>query len=100
MNADDLTDHLDAALDHLVAARALGGLAAAPLAEEALDVALGLHEGFQTARRGFVEALVRLRDTGATEEAISELEAAVHHLAGQAAEVGWSLSITARGSPA
>ena len=100
MNSDDLTDHLDAALDAVLAARlALGGLSGTPLPEEAMDTALGLHQGFQEARRGFVAALVHLRDAGVTDEAVFAIEAAAHHLAGQAAEVGWALGITAcRGS--
>lgn len=98
MNPEDLTDHVDVALDALLAVRlALGGLSGTALPEEAMDTALGLHQGFQEARRGFVAALVHLRDAGVTDEAVFAIEAAAHHLAGQAAEVGWLLAMTARG---
>ena len=77
MNTEDLTERLDVALDAVLAVRvALAGLSGAPLPEEALDVALGMHQGFQTARRGFVEALLQLRDAGATDEAIFAVEGA------------------------
>ena len=98
MDNRDLKDHLDATLDHLLSVRvALIGLTGAPMPEEALDIALGLHQGYQTARRSFVAALVHLRDAGVTDEAIFGVEAAGHHLAGQAAEVGWALGVTVRG---
>ncbi len=93
----DTVDHLDAALDHLLAVRvALGGLAEAPLAEEAMEVALGANASYQGARSGFVAALVHLRDAGVTDEAIFAVEASAHELAGRAAEVGWMLGLTAR----
>lgn len=98
MSDEDLTDRLDAALDALLAVRvALGGLSGPLLPEEALDVALGLHQGYQEARRGFVAALEAVRRAGVTDEVVFTLEAAAHHLAAQAAEVGWSLRLTARG---
>ena len=97
MNTEDLTERLDVALDAALTVRvALGGLVDTPMPEEAMDTALGLHEGYQVARRGFVEALVHLRDAGITDEALFTLVAAAHDLAGQAAEVGWMLGVTAQ----
>lgn len=101
MDTVALAERLDGAVDHLLAVRvALGGLSGPPLPEEALDVALGRHEGFQGARQGFVAALEVARAAGLTDEAIYGVEAAAHHLAGQAAEVGWALGVTARGAGA
>lgn len=95
---DDLPERLDVALDAVLTVRvALGGLSGPPLPEEALDVALGGHEGFQGARQGFVAAVEVARAAGLTGEALCGVEAAAHHLAAQAVEVGWALGVTARG---
>lgn len=95
---DDIADRLDVALDAVLAVRvALGGLAAALVPEEALDVALSAHQGYQEARRGFVAALEVARAAGVPDEAIYVVEAAAHELASRAAEVGWALALTARG---
>lgn|GEM_PF-2808584 len=98
MNHDDLTDRLDAALDALLAARgAAGGLVEAAVPGDALDAAFGTHEGFQEARRALSAAIEGLVDAGADRDAVLTVEAAAHHLAAQAAEVGWRLRVTADG---
>lgn len=97
MTADDLVERLDVALDHLLAVRvAVGGLVEAPLPEQALDAALG-QAGYQEARKGFVAAMEAARAAGLPDDALHAVEAAAHHLAAQAAEVGWALGVTARG---
>lgn len=93
----ELAERLDVALDAVLFVRlALGGLTTPQVAEEALDVALGAHARYQEARRGFLVALEAVRSAGVPDEVVFNLEAAAHHLGGQAAEVGWALGVTAR----
>lgn len=93
---NEQVERLDQALDALLVVRVgLGGLPDVPLPEEALDAALQGHEGFQAARKSFIEALTTLRASGCPDEIVFTIEAAAHELAGRAAEVGWALSMMA-----
>ncbi|GMV42249.1 MAG: hypothetical protein AMXMBFR64_39650 [Myxococcales bacterium] len=97
MNNADQVDRLDVALDALLAVRvALGGLLTDAMPDEALDEALRHHEGYQAARRAFVEALYGAGRGGVNDEHIFAIESAAHTLAARAAEVGWRLGVTAR----
>ncbi len=97
MSTDDLTEHLDLALDSVLALRAsLVPLTGPRVPEEALSKALGGHGGFQGAKRAFLAALQAVRQEGLPDQAIFMLESAGHHLAGEAAEVAWVLGTTCR----
>ena len=99
MDNQELVGHLDDALDRLLTVRiALGGVVEAPLPEEALDVALRQHEGFQRARRGFVAVLERLQREagGLVADDVLNVESTAHAMVGAALEVAWRLGLTAR----
>lgn len=99
MSTDDLTERLDQALDGILAVRvALAGGTGPALPEEALDAALGLHQGFQQARRDFVAALQALQVQAVADEATLVVEATAHAMVSQAAEVAWRLGLVASGS--
>ena len=101
MNADDLTERLDCALDAVLAVRVtLAGGAGPALPGDALDAALGLHLGFQAARRDFVVTLeaVQRAAARADADAVLDIEAAAHAMVSQAAEVAWRLGLVASGS--
>lgn len=96
MSTDDLTERLDQALDGILAVRVTLAPASCPaLPEEALDAALGLHQGFQAARREFVAALQALPVTGVADDAIFSIEQAAHAMVSQGIEVAWQLGCIA-----
>lgn len=100
MNAQDLAERLDKALDGILAVRvALAGGTGLALPEDALDAALGQHQGFQQTRRDFVAALEAEHRAGADADGIFAVEAAAHAMVSQAAEVAWRLgrSVQSRG---
>jgi hypothetical protein len=98
MSTNDLIERLDVALDAVLAVRVtLGGVAGPALPDDALDAALGLHQGFQEAGRDFVDALQAVHRGGAADEAILGIEAAAHAMVGQAAEAAWRLGLLVRG---
>ena len=99
MSADDLIERLDQALDGVLAVQVtLAGGAGPALPGDALDTALGLHHGFQAARRDFVSALEAVQRAGADADAVLDIEAAAHGMVSQAAEVAWQLGLVAGGS--
>jgi len=94
---DDRTHHLDAALDHLLAARILAGdldADGAPMMPgAALDAALRADEDYIAARKYVRKALDVLQeavDADAWQKAL-ELEAAMNAMAVASTEVAWRL---------
>ena len=101
-DTEALVEHLDAALDHLLAARvSLGGLDEVDLPDEALDVAMAADEGFQEARRHFREAWQEVREAAGSEcpQELLRLEAAANALVVQGTKVGWRLGLQVQNRP-
>lgn len=93
---DLIVEHIDIALAELLAARvaAAQSLPEPALPEEALDLALQRHEGYQAARKGFSEALAAVEAVlgQGNRSLVFDLESSVNGLVGQGCEVAWALA--------
>jgi len=101
MPAGDMVEHLDSAMNAVLAARvALGGPDIA-LPAEALDEALRAHPKYRTARREIRQAMERLQPLLAAKgwQTVLALEAATNEAMVRSSEVAWSLGATSRRCP-
>ncbi len=92
-DADALVQHLDRALDAVLAVRVALGASSLPVPDEALDEALQRDDAYQQARRRFSTSFAVLAGQHDAEEGPSllDLESAVNALVARAAECGWRL---------
>ena len=90
---DALVEHLDRALDAVLAVRVALGGPNIPVPDEALDEALQRDDAYQEARRRFSATFaVMSRRLGAEDEAsLLDFEGTVNALVARAAECGWRL---------
>lgn len=93
-----VTEHLDRALDAVLAARVEMGLLAEalPIPDEALDTALGADTSYQATRVEARDALNALLDAARVhglEQLVFVYEAAANHQVAVAMEVGWRVGV-------
>jgi len=84
--------HLDAALDALSAARAALGGSVPSIPVEGLGDALIRDEKYGEAKAALVQTHQDLEQASEDGQALLDAEAAMNHLAVQAARVGWQLA--------
>ena len=93
-----VVEHLDRALDAVLAARVEMGLLAEalPIPDEALDTALGCDKSYQEARAEVRDALKVLLDAAKDHglvQLVLDFEAAANHQVSVALEVGWRVGV-------
>lgn len=90
---DALVEHLDRALDAVLAVRVALGGSNVPVPEEALDEALQRDDAYLEARRRFSTAFAVLAGQRDADEGPSllDFESTVNALVARAAECGWRL---------
>ena len=95
-----VVEHLDSALDALLAARVLLGMREVEVPVEALDAIMLRDSGHQVARRQFAEALERLLNllpsTGPARKQVLLMEETVNALVSEATVVVWRLGLMTR----
>jgi len=100
VNTEDAIKHLDDAVDHILAARVGFGVGddVPEVPHEALDVALGAHEGYRDVRRQVrqaLETLVEVKDPNIRKAAFA-VEEHFNHLVSIAVEVGFAVGAMTR----
>lgn len=91
LDIDKATEHLDEALDHLLALRQALGIDDVPIPAEGLDGALGADDEVKKARRQVRRLLDHLLSVGTEDQraAVLRLEERYNLVVSLAAEVGW-----------
>jgi hypothetical protein len=88
---DGLREHLEAALDNVLAVLAAAGGLPMAVPNDALDAALAADRAFGRARRRFYRSL----KTAGDDTQVMAIEEAANAMAGRAAEAGYRLGSTA-----
>ena len=91
-------DHLQAALDQILASLIISGGLPTEIPEDGLDAAVGNDPAVQDARLGLVTILNSVFDLGASDarQALLAIEAATNAYAARCAEAGYRLGLRVR----